>query len=640
MRRVTSVVACGALVASTATGCFAESSAMPAVRDFLVAWEVGNYEAAAARTVGADRRTVVQALSQMADQLDAASMKLGLGLSALPARGGPGAGQAAADGEDQVKAIVREGDQAFARFSVEIDLGENGEPFSYPGEMTLKRIGGRWKVVWSPSIIHPNLRDGQRLAVVTETPQRNDIVDAQGRSLVKKVQADVVGVFPGQLRDPQRTITRLVEATATGGRKLDAERLLGRVRSAPPRDFLPLVMFNRTEHPGAALRLRQIEGVHVQRVVAPIEAAAAPELVGHLGPATDDRLQRVGAPYQPGDTIGVSGIQLLHQRWLAGTPTVKVVAVDPAGRHRQVLAEWRGEQTRPVRTTIDAAQQNRAQRALAGLRAPASMVVVRSSTGEVLAVANHRTGGVNKAMEGRYPPGLTFGIVSAEALLQSGMSERDATECPATTTVGGRAFANPTGRGFAKGTFQLSFARSCATTLAAASTRLSSAALLREAGRFGFGKDWQMSVPAFSGTVPAPRDDAGKAATVLGENGVLASPLGMALTAGAVEAGTWRPPLLLKEPRDRQTIQAQPLDALPVGELKRLMQRAVNSGTARAARIPGSFPVHGVVAQVSYTEGGKPRKVSWFVGFRGGLAFAIAVEGEVNAAVIAARYLR
>ncbi|TNY36930.1 penicillin-binding transpeptidase domain-containing protein [Thermomonospora catenispora] len=629
------------MVASTATGCFAESSAMPAVRDFLVAWEVGNYEAAAARTVGADRRTVVQALSQMADQLDAASIKLGLGLSGLPVQGGPGSGQVAADGGDrEAKAIVREGDQAFARFSVEIDLGENGEPFSYPGEMTLKRIGGRWKVVWSPSIIHPNLREGQRLAVVTENPQRSDVLDTQGRSLIRKVQADVVGVYPGQLRDPQRTIARLVEATATGDRKLDAERLLGRVRSAPPSDFLPLVMLSRAEHPNVAMRLRQIRGLHVRQVVAPIAPAAAPELVGSLGPATDDRLQRVGAPYQPGDTIGVNGIQLLHQRWLAGTPTVKVVAVDSTGRHRQVLAEWRGEQPRPVRTTIDLAHQRKAQRALAGLNVPASMVVVRSNNGEVLAVANHRTDGVNKAMEGRYPPGLAFGIVSAEALLQSGMSQTDSTECPATTAVGGRTFANPGGRGTSKkASFQLNFARSCATTLAAASTRLSNDALLREAGRFGFGKDWQLSVPAFSGTVPAPKDDAGKAATVLGENGVLASPLGMALTAGAVESGTWRPPLLLKSPQDKQTIQAQPLDPVPAGDLKRLMQRAVHSGTARAARVPGSVPVHGVVAQVSYTEAGKPRTVSWFVGFRGGIAFAIAVEGKVNAATIAAKYL-
>ncbi|SEF94892.1 Cell division protein FtsI/penicillin-binding protein 2 [Thermomonospora echinospora] len=624
-RRVISVAACGALVAGTTSACFAETSAMPAMRDFLVAWQVGNYEAAARKTVGADQKVVATALAQVRDQLDAASMRLALGLPTAP-------------GEDKPKAIVRKGDQAEARFSVKIDLGENGEPFSYPGQMHLKRVGGKWKVVWSPSLIHPNLRAGQRLAVVTETQPRGDVQDTRGTSLLSKVPADLVGVYPGQLRDPQRTITQLVEATASNGRRLDAERLLGRVRSAPPTTFLPLVTLNRAEHAGLAFRLQRIQGLQVKTVTAPIMPTWAPELVGSLGPATDDRLQRVGAPYQPGDTIGVSGIQLLHQRWLAGTPTVKVVAVDPNGQHREVLAEWGGQAPQTVSTSLDVRQQIRAERALSALPVPASMAVVRAKNGEVLAVANHRTAGQNRAMEGRYPPGFTFGIVSAEALLQSGMSEKDKTECPATATVGGRQFTNR-GGARADNTFQYHFGYTCATTLASLSTRIDGATLVREAARFGFGKDWQLSVPAFSGSVPMPANDGEKAEAVIGRGKVLASPLGMALTAGAVSSGLWRPPLLLRAPQDRQTVQPQPLAAVPAGDLGLMMQRGVHSGTAREAKVPGAVPVHGVVDTVQYQEGGRTRTVSWFVGFRGDIAFAIAVEGNVSAAQVAAKFL-
>ena len=49
-RRAVSLAACGALVATMTTGCWAEPSAMPAVRDFLIAWQVGNYPAAAKKT--------------------------------------------------------------------------------------------------------------------------------------------------------------------------------------------------------------------------------------------------------------------------------------------------------------------------------------------------------------------------------------------------------------------------------------------------------------------------------------------------------------------------------------------------------------------------------------------------------------
>ncbi|WP_245536905.1 MULTISPECIES: penicillin-binding transpeptidase domain-containing protein [Thermomonospora] len=629
VRKVISLTAGGALLAGSAFAFFidyAEASAMPAVRDFLIAWQVGNYKAAAERTVGADPRLVARALSQVRDQLDAASMKLGLGLSSS-------AGGEASD------VIVRNGNEATARFSVTIDLGENGEPFSYAGQMRLRRVDGKWRVVWSPSLIHPQLSEGQRLAVVTETQQRGDVKDSRGRSLLRKVPADVIGVYPGRLRDPRRTIGQLVAAaTDADGRRLDAERLLGRVRSAPPETFLPLLMLSRAEHADLILRLRRIPGLYVESILAPVEPARAAELVGTLGPATDDRLQRVGAPYQPGDTIGVSGIQFLHQRHLAGTPTVKVVAVDATGEQQKVLAEWRGRDPQPVSVSLDSRWQDRAEAALARLPVPASMAVVRANNGEVLAVANHRTGGRNQAMEGKYPPGLTFGIVTAEALLKSGMSGQDKTECPATATVGGRQFTNP-GGGRADNTFQFHFGFSCATTLASLSTRIDGATLVQEAARFGFGKDWQLSVPAFSGHVPMPANDAEKAAIAIGEGPVRVSPLGMALTAAAVDAGLWRPPLLMRSPQDAQTIQPQPLDAVPAGDLKLMMQRAVHSGTARAARVPGPVAVHGVVATVDYQEGGRPRTVSWFVGFRGDIAFAIAIEGKVSAASVAARFL-
>jgi len=42
---------------------------------------------------------------------------------------------------------------------------------------------------------------------------------------------------------------------------------------------------------------------------------------------------------------------------------------------------------------------------------------VHQATGEVLAAANHSTGGKNQAFEGRYPPGMTFSMVTTQALL-------------------------------------------------------------------------------------------------------------------------------------------------------------------------------------------------------------------------------
>ena len=613
---------CGLLIATMMPGARAEPSAMPAVRDFLIAWQVGNFEAAARQTVGTDKEQVADALGRVGRQLDAASLRLSLGTEV---KGGDTGG---------VDQIVKKGDEADARFTVKIDLGENGQPWEYPGLMHLRRVGGQWKIVWSPSIIHTKLGPGQRLAVVTEEPKRALITDTRGRSVLRQVGAYNIGVYPGQLADPAETLEQLAKQTKMdGGRRLDAERLLGRVRSAPPQDFLPLLTLEVPTHAALVQRLNGIPGIHSTPVRAPIAPAYAPELIGHLGPATADRLQQVGAPYQPGDTIGVDGIQLLQQRRLAGTPTVRVVAQDESGKNTEELRSWEGTPPEKVQTTLDPTYQARADFALRGLPYPASMVAVRPSTGEVLAVSNHGTNGENRAFEGHYPPGMTFGIVSAEALFsQAGMNDTTKTSCPAAVTVGGKQF---TGRARGDTSLANAFAASCKTALAQLSGKVDAQGLVREAGQFGIGKGWGLSIPAFTGTVPTPANDGEKAAAMVGEGGVQVSPIAMALVAAAAQNGTWKPPYVLRD--ITKTVQAPPAQNLKpeaIASLRRVLTRTATYGNAHGARVSGD-----VVGVAALATGGNGKTVSWFVGSSGDRAFAIAVEGTVSTPRLAARFL-
>ncbi|MEV5831335.1 penicillin-binding transpeptidase domain-containing protein [Spirillospora sp. NPDC052242] len=623
-RRAISLAGCGALVASLTTGCFAERSAMPAVRDFLIAWSVGNYEAAAGNTVGADEKQVADALSKVSAQLDAASLRLSIGVLGA---------------DPDAAAIVKDGETAQASFSVKIDLGENGRPWEYKGHMDLKRVGGHWKVVWSPSIINPKLQQGQRLAVVSEVPERALITDTNGNSMLSPARAWQVGVTPGRLKDPKKTLDALAKATEMdGGRRLDAERLHGRVLSAPPQEFLPLMTLQAATHARLIQRLHgNIPGLEFHEVVAPIAPKAAPELIGTLGPATSDRLQEVGAPYQPGDTIGVSGVQLLMQRRLAGTPTVSVVAQDPNGQRTSTLKSWPGEKPNEVQTTLDPGVQVAADRALNGLPFPASLVAVRPATGEVLAVSNHGTKGENRAFEGHYPPGMTFQIVSAQALFShGGLTPATETSCPGTTTVGGKNF---TTKAYADSEFTNHLALSCKTALAQQSGKIDGKTLLAEAARFGIGQDWGLQVPAFTGSVSSPDNEGEKAATMVGEGGVEVSPLAMALVAAAAQAGTWRPPYVFKGkdvPNVEQRAPAQNLPSESIANLKEVLENSARNGTAKAAHVDRE--VAGVTSFNTYNEGGSSKNVSWFVGSNGDLAVAIAIEGQVDAAQVAATF--
>ncbi|HEU5156162.1 MAG TPA: penicillin-binding transpeptidase domain-containing protein [Streptosporangiaceae bacterium] len=621
LRRSGAAAVSGLLVASVSAGCFSEPSAMPTVRDFLIAWQVENYPAAAKHTTG-EPAAVAAALSQVRDQLDAASMRLGL------------------------RRVTRHGDEADAAFEVKVDLGENGEPWNYSGRLHLKRMDGVWKVQWSPSVINPKLASGDRLAVITESQARAPVQDASGNSLLRTVDADIVGVVPEELRDRRGTLSTLARKT-----KLEADRLMGRVGSAPPKEFLPLLTLQLPDHRNLDAQLRQIEGLRFKRVKLQIAPKMARELVGTLGPATAARLQQVGAPYQPGDTIGVTGLQLLYQRRMAGIPAVRVVATDTQGLHPEVpLAEWRGTPSEPVRTTLEQRYQLSAEQALSRLRVPASLVAVNAPTGRILAVANHGTKGENFAFEGRYPPGMTFSIVSTEPLLQRGQQLGAPAPCRSRAEVGDTLIRNP-GRARPKATFQMDFALSCATAFAALGGTLDNASLMTAANLFGIGGAWGQPEPengsaghrlvpvrAFSGTFPPPANSSERSLAMIGQGRVLMSPLGMALIAGAVDSGTWRPPQLLDSPEPTQHIDPRPLDGGSVTSLNNLMRQSVQYGAARAANLSGT-PVRGVTAVVPYTAGGRQKVVSWFVGSRGDVAFALAIEGKVSAAEVAKLFM-
>jgi hypothetical protein len=114
----------------------------------------------------------------------------------------------------------------------------------------------------------------------------------------------------------------------------------------------------------------------------------------------------------------------------------------------------------------------------------------------------------------------------------------------------------------------------------------------------------------------------------------------MALVAAAAQNGTWKPPYVLKDQDITKTVQApapQSLQSESIASLKRVLNRTATRGNAKSARVSGD--VVGVAALATYVRGGDNKTVSWFVGSAGDRAFAIAVEGRVNTAKLAAKFL-
>ncbi|MFI6817317.1 penicillin-binding transpeptidase domain-containing protein [Nonomuraea sp. NPDC050328] len=336
----------------------------------------------------------------------------------------------------------------------------------------------------------------------------------------------------------------------------------------------------------------------------------------------------------------VAGLRERYADRLAPPRTARIQLIED-GRAVKTLAEREAAKRSPLRTTLDLAVHRAGAAALEGTSKPAALVALKASTGEVLAVVNNR-GGFDRALLGKYPPGSTFKVVTASALVAGGLSAEQTVRCPAEQNIGGFAFHNAGFRDFGSLPFRDAFAHSCNTTFGAMTVdSLGGSRLAKVAGDFGFGVPIDPGVPAVRAEFPAPKDATDLASASIGQGRVLASPLNMASVAAAISSGVWQPPRLVPAGWLPERGQPRRLEGGVVAALRKLMPAVVNEGTAHAVPFPAGTA--GKTGTAEYGEGKEPPSHSWFIGYRDDVAFAVVVEGggagSAVAAPISARFL-
>ncbi|PZG50363.1 penicillin-binding protein [Spongiactinospora gelatinilytica] len=606
LRRTVAAALALAASAPLLSGCFEEPSAHDAVRDFLVGWQSGDYTMAARRTDG-DPAHVAKALEDVRLQLDAASLRFHL------------------------TGVSRSGDASQAGFRAEIDLGENNPLWVYHGKLPLHLVDGVWKVRWSPSVLHPQLKEGQRFAVPPISDSRQPVLDRNGDALQRDAVLYVAGVTPANLKDPERLCEELAEVTGFA-----QDRLLSRIHSAPPNELAPLVTFGRRKYAELQSRLTAIQGITIRPQKQPVDPGAPTQIVGRVSAITPETEQQLGGPQRAGDSVGLSGLQKAYQDQLTGATAIRVITLDlKTGKEVSELAKWEGRSNAPVQTTIDARLQGSAEVAVASAN-KAALVAVKASTGEVLAVATQQFHQEKDALGGKFAAGSVFSIVAADALLQSGVTAKQRLPCPPERSVGGARFQQAGASAGSTPTFKGSLANACVTALAALGRRVDAGTLTASARSFGIGSDWQLPLKSFSGSLPRLTSSAARARAIVGQN-IKVSPLSMALIAGAIKNGTWHSPVLIRQPATPDPAAETPpvrqpnpikLDPARTEVLRGLLRAGVTSGTAATANANGP-QVHGIS---SFTTGSR----SWFIGYQDDVAVAVLAEGNDPAAIAGA----
>jgi cell division protein FtsI/penicillin-binding protein 2 len=513
-----------------------------------------------------------------------------------------------------------DGAGAMVSFTAAVEVAGAGT-WEYGGILPVVRAGQRWLVDWSPAVLHPALEEGDALRVARTWPTRAALLAVDGRPIAAEQPVKVIGVVPGQVED----LAALLAGLEAAG--IDPEHAQREIEgpAVQPDWFVPVGTLPVAEYPAVEPSLRSLPGVLVrdgtERVRLP--SPFADHVLGSTGVMTVELLAAFGPPYSATDTVGRSGLELALERRLAGTPDQEVQRINQYGNMMEVLAAFPGTQPAAVTTTLDIEVQEAVEEVIAAAPEPAAVVVVDVATGGIRGVASRPLQGFDRALGGLYPPGSSFKVVTAAALLAEGVTPLQVVDCPAEVIVGGRRFTNAGGAGLDQIPFVDAFAFSCNTTFAPlAAALLDPGELAAAAAGFGFNTAPGLPLTASTPVFPEPLDDAEEAAAAIGQGRVLASPLHMATVAAAVAGDGWqRPSLLAADPPSRT-----PLAPGIAAALADLMLRVVAYGTGTAAGVEGE-EIHGKTGTAEYESGSGLEAHAWFIGYWDGYAFAVLVEG-------------
>jgi penicillin-binding protein A len=262
---------------------------------------------------------------------------------------------------------------------------------------------------------------------------------------------------------------------------------------------------------------------------------------------------------------------------------------------------------------------------------------------------------LDRASQGRYPPGSTFKVVTAAAGLESGaITPETAIDAPGTIEVEGNPLSNDFNEDFFGITLDTALTNSVNTWFAQLGEEVGSDELFEQMRRFGFGSTPPIDLPSNQVSVSGVRDEnenilgPGDAVDVgrlsIGQERLLATPLQMAMVAAAVaNKGKLMKPQIwsrVVDP-DGRTVESldpseysQATSAETAAELTTAMEGVVDEGTGTNARIEG-VAVAGKTgtAETPGNEscgGGEDENQAWFIGFAPADDPQIAIAASVE----------
>lgn len=359
-----------------------------------------------------------------------------------------------------VSSLVISPQEAEVRYRLTLTSAVVGEVVR-EARMDLKRENDDWQVAWTRAMILPELEGGNKLRMTTLTSKRANIYDRNGQAFASEATADEPNVAalwlqPNLIGDEDAEDSMLSTLRRMFG-LADTDLIYERYAPVRYTDYFTLlgtVPYDVYEKYGGVIaeldavlvRLYGARYYHGEGLT-PFAGGAAPHIVGYVSQIQEEELETYKALGYGGDEfIGRVGLEAAFEDELRGVPGGTLYLTDPEGNITQPIASREAQLPYAVYTNLDRDLQTVAQEAITYFSG--AIVVLERDTGAVLAMAsspgfdpnlfnpenpnawdgnawrqlaeNPNEPYTNRAVNGIYPPGSVFKIVTMAAALESG----------------------------------------------------------------------------------------------------------------------------------------------------------------------------------------------------------------------------
>jgi len=323
---------------------------------------------------------------------------------------------------------------------------------------------GLWRLQVMQSDYYSLAAEKNRIRNVPVLAPRGKILDRYGRTIVDNYPSFSALL----LRDSSRDLTADADLIAQG-LHLDPDEVRARIRhfASMPQyqpiflkeditpDELQFIEAHRNELP-------ELDTIMAHRRLYPRNGFMA-HLIGYVGEVTEDMLNEPQFElYNPGDVVGISGVERQYNSLLMGTNGSRQALVDSHGREVGRLGETEAIPGKPLKLTIDIDLQIAAEEALEGKNG--AIVAMDPHTGEILAMVSGPTYDpndfavrvsrnewnklvddpdkplLNKAIQAQLAPGSTFKIIMSVAGWQEGIAQNLRVHCNGSADFYGRNY--------------------------------------------------------------------------------------------------------------------------------------------------------------------------------------------------------